>query len=300
MGLPAIDAALAGRLYERARAGRWRLSRELWAGALEASATRAFADRAPTPRELDRYLAALHLEDLALACACAAGDESAWDYFMREHRPVLYRSAGAIDPADGRELADSLYADLYGLTERDGARQSLFRHFHGRSTLATWLRAVLAQRHVDRIRASRRVDRLPDDESHGAIASRAEPADPERFRYVALIERALTLAVAGLAARDRLRLGWYYAQGMTLASIGRLLDEHEATVSRHLARSRRRIRRDIENHLRGEGLTDAEMAACLETVLDDAGPIDLRSVLASGDVRKKSDADRSVLRRGTL
>jgi len=187
-----------------------------------------------------------------------------------------------------------------GVTVRGGTRQSLFRHFHGRSSLATWLRAVLAQRHIDRIRASRRVEPLPEDESPRAIASRPETVDPERRRYLALIERALAGAVAALAARDRLRLGCYYAQGMTLAKLGQLLGEHEATVSRHLARTRRIIREDIERQLRLEGLGDAEMAQCLESVLDDAGPIDLSRMLASGSERKESEADRSLLRRGTL
>jgi RNA polymerase sigma-70 factor (ECF subfamily) len=300
MPLPAIDDALVGRLYEQAGAEQWGLARELWAETLQTSAGRAFADRIPTPRELDRYLAALHLEDLAVACACAAGNDAAWEHFMREQRPILYRSAGAIDAAGGRELADSLYADLYGIADRGGARKSLFRHFHGRSSLATWLRAVLAQRHVDRIRATRRLEPLPDDESPRAIASRQEPVDPERRRYLALIEQALTRAVAGLAARDRLRLGCYYAQGMTLARIGQLLSEHEATVSRNLSRTRRTIRKHIERQLRLEGLGDAEMAQCLESVLDDAGPIDLGRMLASGDTRKESEADRSMLRRGTL
>jgi RNA polymerase sigma-70 factor (ECF subfamily) len=299
MRVPAIGDALAARLYERARAERWGLERALWAETLQASAARTFAGRIPTPRELDRYLAALHLEDLAIACACAAGCDSAWEHFMREQRPILYRSAGAIDPAAGRELADSLYAELYGITDRGGARLSLFRHFHGRSSLATWLRAVMAQRHVDRFRANRRVVPLPDDESPGAIAARPEPVDPERPRYLALIERALARALAGLDARDRLRLGCYYAQGMTLATIGQLVGEHEATVSRHLSRTRRIIREEIERQLRLDGLGDAEMAQCFESVLDDAGPIDLSKLLASGDARKESDADRSV-RRGIL
>ena len=85
---------------------------------------------------------------------------------MLEYRPVLYRSADAIDPGGGaRELADSIYADLFGLQERDGERRSLFRYFHGRSSLATWLRAVLAQRYVDRVRSSRRLTPLDDEEA---------------------------------------------------------------------------------------------------------------------------------------
>src|SRR5207237_6596495 len=84
---------------------------------------------------------------------------------MREYRPILYRAADALDPGGGaRELADSLYGDLYGVADREGERRSLFRYFQGRSSLATWLRAVLAQRYVDRLRAARRLAPLPDED----------------------------------------------------------------------------------------------------------------------------------------
>ena len=128
--------------------------------------------------------------DLALACACAEGSDAAWDHFVREYRPVLYRSADAIDPSGGaRELADSIYADLFGLKERDGERRSLFRYFHGRSSLATWLRAVLAQRQVDRVRATRRLTPLDavDDDAVAPPALVTAPApDPDTGRFVAL------------------------------------------------------------------------------------------------------------------
>jgi RNA polymerase sigma-70 factor, ECF subfamily len=85
-----------------------------------------------------------HAADLELARRCAIGDEAAWDRFVLEFRPVLYRAADMLEPGGGaRDLADALYADLYGVNERDGERRSLFRYFQGRSSLATWLRAVL-------------------------------------------------------------------------------------------------------------------------------------------------------------
>jgi RNA polymerase sigma-70 factor (ECF subfamily) len=296
-----IDDVLAARLFRQAKADRWSVSLRLFAEALDASAERVFAGRLPSPREIERYLQSLHLEDLAVACACAAGDETAWEHIVREQRPLLYRAADAIDPSGGaRELADSLYADLYGLEDRGGKRQSLLRYFHGRSSLATWLRAVLAQRHIDRLRAQRRVESLPDEESPAAIASRPVPADPDRPRYVGLIAQALGRAVSRLDARDRLRLGCYYAQEMKLAQIGRLLSEHEATVSRHLARTRRRLREDVEHQLRSEaGLTDIQMTECFESVMGDAGPIDLSEtlglseVLGAGGERKGSGRGRS-------
>ena len=70
--------------------------------------------------------------DLELARACERGDETAWERFVAEYRPILYRSADAIDPSGGaREVADSLYAELYGLKEHDGKRRSLFVVFSG-------------------------------------------------------------------------------------------------------------------------------------------------------------------------
>src|SRR3954471_3671344 len=119
--------------------------------------------------------------DLELARLCAAGDERAWERFVREYRPILYRAADALDRSGAaREIADSLYADLYGIKDGERERQSLFRYFQGRSSLATWLRAVLAQRYVDRLRVQRRLEPLPDEEPPAADA---EPPDPERSRY---------------------------------------------------------------------------------------------------------------------
>ena len=267
------------------------------AAALEASARRVFTGPIDS-RELTRYLESLHLEDLALAWACALGHEGAWDHFMREHRPLLYRAANQIDPSGGaREIADALYAELYGLGERDGTRESLFRHFHGRSSLGTWLRAVLSQRHVDRLRAYSRIDALPGEDAPVALAAKPEPLDPDRRRHVGLMQEALARAVAGLQPRDRLRLSCYYAQQLTLAEIGRLMHEHEATASRHLARVRRVIRDNVEEALRASGLGDAEIGECLASIVDDPGPIDLREMLETAAPRKESGTGRSV--RGT-
>jgi RNA polymerase sigma factor (sigma-70 family) len=167
---------------------------------------------------------------------------------------------------------------LYGIKLADGERQSLFRYFNGRSSLATWLRAVLAQRYVDRLRAQRRLEPLPTEDR----PEMREPADPARARYVALVRQALGRAVGGLESRDRLRLAYYYVQELTLAQAGRLLGEHEATVSRQLTKTRRAIREAVERELREQGgLTDAQVAACFASVADDPGPLDLKPLLGA-------------------
>jgi RNA polymerase sigma-70 factor (ECF subfamily) len=295
-----LDRALVERLHRKARANRWSLPIEAFAVALEASARKAFAS-ASAPAEgpqIERYLDALHLDDLALACACAEGSEPAWEYFIREHRPGLYRAAAAIDASgSSRDLADSLYGELFGLDVRDGERRSHFRYFHGRSSLATWLRAVLSQRHVDRLRTVRRLDPLPEDESPGAIAAPGEDVDPNRERYVSLMRDAVTAAVAALASRDRLRLRCYYAQHLTLAQIGRLLDESEATASRHLGRARRDIRAAVEADLRRQGMSDAEMATCFAIIVSDSAYLDLAELLGSDP---GSDSNRTERKKGEV
>ncbi len=274
-----VAPALAEKLYREAKAERWRVPPAAFAAALETSCAKAFSGGAAPPRDVSKYLSSLHLEDLALACACVLGDAAAWDHFVLEMRPGLYRAADALDPSGtARELADSLYADLYGLDQRGGARQSLLRYFHGRSSLATWLRAVLAQRHVDRVRVDRRIDPLPE-ELPGRVTSAA--VDPECERFVDVLRSSLASAVARLEPRDRLRLGCYYAQQLTLAQTGTLLKEHEATVSRQLARTRKTIREGVERDLRGRGLNDTQIARCFECATEDAGATNLDEMLST-------------------
>jgi RNA polymerase sigma factor (sigma-70 family) len=218
-----------------------------------------------------------HSADLELARLCAEGDEPAWEKFVRDYRPLLYRAADALDRTQGaREIADSLYADLYGMKNSGGERQSLFRYYQGRSSLATWLRAVLAQRYVDRVRTQRRLEPLPDEE----VSARNDEPDPDRSRYVSLVRDALERAIAALTPRDRLRLGCYYVQELTLAETGRVMKESEATSSRQLARLRLTIRRDVERQLRDEsGLSEDQIAACFASVAEDPGPLDLKQVI---------------------
>jgi RNA polymerase sigma-70 factor (ECF subfamily) len=283
-----MNTARAQRWYERAGAGRWGLAPEVFAAAVERSIRHSHGGPTPDEAVQERAAAALHLDDLALATACADGREAAWEHFIREFRPALYRAADALDPAgSARDLADALYADLFGLRERDGERQSLFRYYHGRSSLATWLRAVLAQRYVDRHRSARRVEPLPDDESAAPLRAVSSEPDPDRERLRALLVAALTAALAALTARDRLRLACYYAQELTLAQAGKLLGEHEATTSRQLARTRKAIREDVERRLRDEHrLSPPEIAGCFEAVMADAGALHVGELLAGDETAR--------------
>ena len=304
-GAPSPRGILAGckilvdRLFEESQAARWSLTRSSFVAALERSAAKRFPAANVSAEQIEDYFSALHLQDLALACACAEGCVSAWEHFVASYRNYLRAAASAIlrcsaDSAKACELADSLFAELYGLADGSPGERSLFRYFHGRSSLKTWLRAVLAQRHVDAIRAGRRFEALEEDDSEPA-GNKIQPhhsaplADPHRERYVGLFIRALKTALASLDPCDEQRLRFYYAEEQTLAEIGRRLGEHESSVSRNLDRIRRELRQSVEAALRRgypppnglqtqPGLSDAEIALCFEYASEDV-PFDLENLL---------------------
>src|SRR5581483_1238718 len=107
-------AQAIARFYRRGRCVELGLDEAELAAALYASARAWDADAEPAA--IDQYLEALRAEDFALARACARGNERAWERFIAAYRPGLYAAARALthDEARAGELADSLWAELYG------------------------------------------------------------------------------------------------------------------------------------------------------------------------------------------
>jgi RNA polymerase sigma-70 factor len=298
---------LAGDLHAEAKCTRWGLSKEVFAECLRRSAEKHFGSARADARDVDAYLKSLHLEDLALACACGEGIEAAWEFFIAHFRQdlrnaasAMLRGSGLANDACAGELADSLYAELYGVRSgADGRRKSLFEYFHGCSKLSTWLRAVLAQKQVDGLRTGSRtvsLEAVGDDLPRGP-ARRADdaPADPDRERYLSRIDRALTAALVSLTPRERMILACYYVDQMTLAEIGRLLREHESTVSRQLERTRRALRDGVTQALRQESpacnrrpaeaaLDEAQVELAFEYAVEDWAFDLSRSLSAAEDV----------------
>ena len=282
---------------------RWALSAESFGDSLRRSTQKRFGNEQPPAGEVEAYLRSLHLEDLALACACSEGIEAAWEFFIAQFRQdlrdaarAIVRTSGSSDDARADDLADSLYAELYGMRSgADGRRKSLFEYFHGRSKLSTWLRTVLAQRHVDSIRTNRRTVSLEGDEEEAPrdFPKREESVspDPDRAKYLARIDMALSSALAGLGSRERMILACYYVDEITLAGIGKLLGEHESTVSRQLDRIRTALRDCVAAALRREvparegcpaepALDAAQAELALEYAVED-WPFDLARALSA-------------------
>ena len=198
---------------------------------------------------------------------------------MARYREKLYDIAAYIakESSAARELADSLYADLFGTTTRDGERISKLASYTGRGSLEGWLRTVMAQEFVNRFRRQRRLVSLDEESEEGAqfAAATAEPAALVDPRVEATTDEILSV----LAAEDRFILASYYLDGRTLAEIARTLGVHESTVSRKVDRVAKSLRKQILLALERKGMSRRQAEEALEVDVRDLR-LNLRAHLA--------------------
>ncbi len=229
------------------------------------------------PGEAAELHRALRLEDLVLARACARGNELAWECFLNQYRSKLFAAAAAIarEESAARDLADGVYADLFGIRRSEGGKRiSKLASYTGRGSLEGWLRTVLAQEYVNRHRIERRLVSL-DERTQGGEQFEAKPAaaTPVDTR----LEQAIDEALDEVPAEERFLLASWYLDGRTLAEIARMLGVHESTVSRRVDRITGALRKRILRGLRNRGM-DARAA-------EEAMEVDVRDVLV--DVRAR-------------
>jgi RNA polymerase sigma-70 factor, ECF subfamily len=260
---PVETAALVVRdLFEKSNGHRYGLSESDFCCILDQVATKYLPGAGQPQRE--QFWKDLKLEELALARACAAGHEPAWTAFLTRYREKLYDIARGITKEDSqaRDLADSIYGDLYGTSERDGRRISRLSFYMGRGSLEGWLRTVVAQEFVNRYRKQKRLVSLEEQEEEGVQFSAADP-DPSQApdsRLGAAVDDAL----GQLPAEDRLVLAAYYLDERTLTEIGKLVGVHESTVSRRLEKLLKGLRKQVLAGLVSKGMSRGQAEEALE------------------------------------
>ena len=221
------------------------------------------------------FFSSVNCDDLCLAVACAKGDEAAWEAFFAEYRSYLVGIARTMtqDPGAAEQLADSTFAELYGLREAEGVRVSKFSFYSGRGSLRGWLRAVVFQLSADSHRQTSRFVQTEEPEDMDRLARIGEtshrPANGEfestNQRYRTAVADALGRALGELEARDRLLLVYYYYDEMTLREIGLLFSVHEATISRWLSKVQKRTRKLVEKSLaRDHGFSRREVIEAVQ------------------------------------
>ena len=237
------------------------------------------ATAATSETELRTFFLSLRLDELALARACAAGHNTAWEIFLTRFREKLYLAALRIAREDSaaRDLADTLYADLYGTNTREGQRVSKLASYTGRGSLEGWLRTVLSQEYVNRYRKTKRLVSL-DEESEEGIQFPAPNPEPVPVADQRL-SHATDEALASLSSEDRVILSAYYLDGRTLAEIARILGIHESTISRKLDKLAKSLRKQIVAALIRRGMSRRQAEEALDVDVRDL-QVDIRRSLA--------------------
>jgi len=250
-------------LYEKSGGERYGLTLQAFGVALEQVAVK-YVPQASQQQKLE-FWRDLKLEELALARACAAGHDAAWQAFLTRFREKLYNIARGITKEDSsaRDLADSLYADLYGTSERDGRRVSRLNFYMGRGSLEGWLRTVLAQEFVNRYRKTKRLVSLEEQAEDGVQFSAAAPTGPPS-PLDSRLGAALDEALGQLSSEDRLVLASYYLDDRTLTEIGRVVGVHESTISRRLEKLLKTLRKQVLAGLVSRGMNRDQAEEALE------------------------------------
>jgi RNA polymerase sigma-70 factor, ECF subfamily len=244
--------------------------------------------------EINKFVDEIQADDLCLIIACERGDESAWNDLVARFTPTVRsaaRSATANEDA-AEELAQSIWAELYGLRLRaDGRRATKLAYYSGRGSLAGWLRAVVAQLSVDTYRKQSKLIQTEEDTDLDRLARDAHVSEAPAFAVSGVsnpeqslstrfaqtdLQDALSKAVQELAAEDRLLVKLYYFDNLRLREAGVVLGVHEATASRRLTRIQTDLRKRVGQILiaeRGWTATEtehsfAELAQHLDTDLE--------------------------------
>lgn len=277
--------AFASAHYEESGAGRFGID----IAGLATLLTEVIEQRDPAAQPVDvpSLLASLRLEELVLSRACMAGHDTAWDIFLTRYRSTMYEAAYKIarDEATARALADSLYADLYGVNQRGEPRTSKLHYYLGRGSLAGWLRTVVAQEYVNQYRRGKRETSLETAIEDGKQFPAAEPVGS--VAVDSRIASATASELAALDAEDRFLLAAYYLDRRTLAEIAKLLRVHESTISRKLDRATTGLRKRIRKRLIAAGMSARQADEAMQDVDVRDLPVNVSETLRQG-TRKSS------------
>ena len=276
----AISSGSVDEFWLAAEAGSVGLGKDEFARVLLAIGIKCNYGMAPgvsaTRAQTVAFWRSLQLRDLALAHACALGRDAAWQQFMATYKEPLTQAAIGITRSAtlGQELADSFYSAMFGVNGRDGDRRSPLAYYSGRGSFKGFLRAALAQRHVDSHRRTYREAPLPADDLTAAPVASVLPAPDRLLR----LGDSLKTTQDTLDPEERFVLSAWFLDRRTLLEISRTLRVHEATVSRRIGRLIARLHQELLAALQASGMSRAAAEEALGTDPRDIN-INLRSVL---------------------
>jgi RNA polymerase sigma factor (sigma-70 family) len=228
------------------------------------------------------HVGRLSLDDLYLATACVGGEEEAWEECASRHFAFVRDFARRYlrDP-EARDVADEVIADLW--------RRGKIGRFDGRSTLRTWLGAVVAHAALNALKASRPRVSLEGDEFE-SWRGRNEPREaprPAEEESRAVLRQLVSEALRGMPGEGRLLLLLHYEQGLSLDAMSVVIGASKSTMSRRLKSTCADLRAAVEGLARARF---GESADALRAGVD-LGDLDLDlPALVGGTPARDGDA----------
>jgi len=182
--------------------------------------------------DLDRALAALHVEDLWLAQACAAGHDAALAAFGDRFDNVIMAALRRLSLPTS--LIDDVLQDVRTKLLLPTDRPPKIASYSGRAQLAAWVTTVATREALDRLRKESSHQGPTDDERLLAVVDRSDGPELDLFRrtYQADFKAAFEAALATLDTRARNVLRHCFVDGMTTAEIGAAYGVHKTTAFR--------------------------------------------------------------------
>jgi RNA polymerase sigma-70 factor (ECF subfamily) len=176
-------------------------------------------------------------EDAALTAAAARGDAAAF------RRLVDLHLSGVLAVAR-RMLRDDAEAD-------DVAQEALLRLWRsadglevGPQGLRPWLRRVVSNLCVDRMRSGRRVTVVEE------VPDQAEPASQQADMEAREVSERVDAALKELPDRQRMALTLFHYEGLSQIEVGRIMGISDEAVESLLARARRSLKAALRDEWR--------------------------------------------------
>jgi len=183
-------------------------------------------------------------EDATLVAAAAGGDVAAFRSLVDRHLSGVLAVARRMlrDDAEAEDVAQDALLRLW--RSADGLDVGA----HG---LRPWLRRVVSNLCVDRMRSGRRITVVEE------VPDRAEPATQLAELEARDVSQRVDAALKDLPDRQRMALTLFHYEGLSQVEVGRIMGISDEAVESLLARARRNLKAALREEWR-ELLADDE------------------------------------------
>ncbi len=176
--------------------------------------------------------------EVALLAAVAAGDTVAFRQLVGMHLTTAIAIARGVlrDPVEAEDIAQEAFLRLW----RNAGQLEL-----GPSGVKPWLRRVVSNLCIDRIRSARNTmvtDAVPEQTTRANQADALEDAD---------ISAKVADALQALPERQRLAIVLFHFEGLSQVEVGAALEISDEAVESLLARARRALRTALKDDWHG-------------------------------------------------